>query len=1277
MALKPHPRRALRRLRFWLGALLAGVIIALAAAMALGQILLPLAARDPQRVAALLSRELGRPVSFARMQGVWRPGGPELTLTDLTLGARAGGRALHLAQARLRFSFGRLFWPDRHWIELSASGLDLAIRRDAGGRWHIAGFGGAGPGAGQGLYSLPVDLKLTGLDIEIQPGPAQPRYRLRADAVLISDRDDALRFGAYLRRAGMRRDLRVAGRFRADGSDGTLYLSLPRSDLGLLARDVLAGGYALTRGEGSVQAWLHWRDGRLQSLRAGVDLDDLALSGPDGRAAQLRRLAGTLAAWHEGAQWRLAWSQDPAARGEAPGRAWAVLARRPGGLWLRAQAQALELTPLAPLAGLLPQAPPALSRWLGMAALHGRIEHADLRWYGAGAYSFVAAVRRLGWAPSARLPGIDSLDFTALGDHGAIALQLPRQPLVFRDPHVFRTPLALDALSATLVARPVPRGWQVGIGALEFAAPHYAGSVGGSVLLLPGQPRPVLDLYAAVTRADLTAAKLFWPINILHPRVVEWLDRALVSGTVRDGRVVFRGDLRDWPFRDDQGEFQALARFDDASLAFNPHWPAATGVEGTALFENTGLTVRAHAGQMLGVPVHSAVARISDLGNAELVLAAAGEDAAAPLLAWVRQTPISDAFREAIRPLAVSGRAGWSFTLVLPVKDVHAFVLDGRGALHNVGVRAPDWKLEVSGIDGTLHFGRGGIRAAGLSARFRGTPGTLALAAGADTGQPQRLFQASLQGTFAAAPLLADVPALAPWVPRLSGRAPMTLGIEVDRGSGAQPATRTLSVQSDLAGMRVDLPAPLDKPAAQALPLTLHIGLPFAGGTLEGRLGGSGTPLLSVRGRLPDGPAGRALALGLGLSDAPPPPPAGAAGGLALAGSTPRLDVSGWATIGAGNNSTGARWPLSGSVETGEGLLFGRAFKNLHLTLASDAQGLEVAAAAPALAGTVRLPPDFRRAGISARLQRLYWPAEGGSTQSGTPAAPAPMTTVDPAALPPLHLTVDDFHLGAAQFGAAQFESVPIADGMRIERLSSHSPNVSMSAQGTWTGNAQRNHTRMVIDFRAADLGRMLEALGYQNLVAGGRTVAHIDASWPGAPSAFALDALDGTLSLDVSGGRILEVKPGAGRLLGLFSITELPRRLVFDFGDVFRKGFAFDSIKGHFTLGDGSAVTHDLEIRGPAADIKVDGRTGLRAHDYDQTVSVYPKVGSTLPVIGAVAGGPVGAAAGLALQGLLGSGLSQASGTTYKVTGSWDKPVVVKLDQDRARPARASSSRG
>jgi len=1228
------------------------------------------------------------------MHGIWRPGGPELTLSNLTLGARTGAPLLRLAEAKLRFSFGRLFWPDRHWIELSARGLDLQLARDAAGSWHVAGFGGAAGNGGQSLYSLPVDLKLTDLRVEVQPGPASPRFGFIADAVLISDRDDALRFGANLRRDGMTHDVRVAGRFSADGHAGTLYVDVADADLGRLARDVMVSGYALTRGRGSLRAWLHWREGRLQQAQAIFDVADVALSGAQARAAQMPRLTGTLDVRRDGAMWHLRYA-TPAPRGQAPGLLQAVFTRHAGEPWLRVQIADLQLAPLVPLAGLLPQTPPGLSQWLGVAALQGRIGHADLRWYGPRAYSFVAAVHDLGCAPTGSLPGIDRLDGVLRGDQRAVALELPRQPLTLRYPHVFRNPFVFTALSATLAAWHSAAGWKIGIGALDLDAAQFAGSATGTILLRPGQAKPVLDVYAALRRADVAAAKLFWPINIISPKGVAWLDRALVNGRVENARAVFRGDTADWPFRDNRGQFQALARFREASLDFDPHWPQAVDLAGTALFENAGLTVNATQGSVLGNPLRRALARISDLGDITLALSAEGAGQAPQLLDFVRKTPISKHFRDAIKPLRIGGSAGWSFTLVLPLHDVHQFALDGTAQLRQVGVEAPEWQLAVRKINGPMQFNRGGISASGLTAEFRGTPATLTIAAGSDTGVPGRALQASLAGQFDAATLLRGIAALQPYVPRLQGRAPVTLGLRIDTEhgvasapggaapasgastaagvvaasgveAGATGATRTLSVDSTLVGMRLNLPAPLDKPAAASLPLHLEIGLPFAGARLRGTLGGE---LLSASGRLPAA-AGQGFALSLGLGGTPPPPlPAGVAGGLALAGSTPQLDVSGWSAISAGNSS-GARWPLSGSVQTPDALLFGRVFKDLQLQLHSSAQGLQVQASCPTLVGNLILPDDPQRAGITANLKRLYWPAEGAGSEPGTPAAAVPMAAVDPASLPPLHLRVDDFHLGAARFGSANFQSTPIAGGLRIDQLDSHSPNVSMRAQGNWMGDAQNNRTQMNIEFGAADLGRMLEALGYQNLVGGGRTVAHLDASWPGAPSAFALDALDGTLKIAVTEGRILEVKPGAGRLLGLFSIAELPRRLLFDFGDVFRKGMAFDSIRGNFTLGNGDAVTHDLEIRGPAADIKVDGRTGLRAHDYDQTVSVFPKVGSTLPLLGAVAGGPVGAAAGLALQGLLGSGLAQASGTTYKVTGSWEKPLIVKIN-----PAPAGST--
>jgi uncharacterized protein YhdP len=196
----------------------------------------------------------------------------------------------------------------------------------------------------------------------------------------------------------------------------------------------------------------------------------------------------------------------------------------------------------------------------------------------------------------------------------------------------------------------------------------------------------------------------------------------------------------------------------------------------------------------------------------------------------------------------------------------------------------------------------------------------------------------------------------------------------------------------------------------------------------------------------------------------------------------------------------------------------------------------------------------------------------------------------------------------------------------------------------------------------------MMGAFGYDGLVNGGKTHDQLDASWPGAPNALSLATMDGTLSINVSNGRIPEAtSPGVGRLLGLVSLAELPRRLTLDFGDVFGKGLGFDSIAGDFHLANGNATTDNLVIAGSSANISITGRTGLRAKDYDQEMRVVPHVGNSLPLVGAVVGGPIGAAAGFAVQGLLGKGLNQAASARYKITGTWDKPVMTLIEKHAA----------
>ncbi len=418
--------------------------------------------------------------------------------------------------------------------------------------------------------------------------------------------------------------------------------------------------------------------------------------------------------------------------------------------------------------------------------------------------------------------------------------------------------------------------------------------------------------------------------------------------------------------------------------------------------------------------------------------------------------------------------------------------------------------------------------------------------------------------------------------------------------------------------------------------------------------------------------------------------------GLRIRGHARLLDATGWLQHAVAGSGSGGPGLDSIDVEADRARVFGNDFRALKIkaTPAADALGIDVDG--PGMLGHFSVPAgDLRKRGITGRLQRLYWPKDqpvtpnqtlaraldkqpGMAPVSAASARSAPVATepsaddpaatgINPASLPPLHLWVGDLRLGQARLGEARLETWPTGQGMHIDQLRALSRKVQITASGDWNGDAGNSHTRLAIDFAAEDVGSLLGALGYEGLFDGGKTRARLDARWPGAPSALALANMDGTLSINVTRGHIPEVAAGVGRLFGLVSVAELPRRLSLDFGDVFGKGLAFDAISGDFRLGGGNATTSDLKIVGPAAEIRISGRTGLRTHDYDQQVLVVPHLGGSLPVVGAVVGGPVGAAAGFAVQGLLGKGLNKAASARYRVTGTWEKPVMTLIEKHGA----------
>jgi uncharacterized protein YhdP len=416
---------------------------------------------------------------------------------------------------------------------------------------------------------------------------------------------------------------------------------------------------------------------------------------------------------------------------------------------------------------------------------------------------------------------------------------------------------------------------------------------------------------------------------------------------------------------------------------------------------------------------------------------------------------------------------------------------------------------------------------------------------------------------------------------------------------------------------------------------------------------------IALRFDLPEGaavPRAGVLRLGGGRADMPP------AGYLRIQGASETVNLDGWldlvldqAAHGKDMGGLALEW---GRFTARELIFLDRIFNDVNVNFSVEEAGVRAEFTAADLAGTVRYTTGVSGShSLSAEFERLVL---------GAPVSSGVEMETNPGELPALHLYAKSLQYAGIEWGATRIEAYPIANGFHFDKIDTSSERLRVQASGDWLLDEQGHRSDFDIHFASESLGDFLHSLDFASPVQGGQTLVYFNAWWPGAPGAFALSRLNGELDFSVVGGNITGASAGSGRLLGLLSVQALPKRLALDFRDVFDSGFVFDEATGTFRMENGMAATDNVVLKSSAASISVSGRTDLVAKEYDQLLTIRPGVGNTLPIIGALAAGPGGAAAGLALQGLLQDQLAEATQVRYAITGTWEDPQFEPIEVER-----------
>ncbi|HLB57266.1 MAG TPA: DUF3971 domain-containing protein, partial [Gammaproteobacteria bacterium] len=306
------------------------------------------------------------------------------------------------------------------------------------------------------------------------------------------------------------------------------------------------------------------------------------------------------------------------------------------------------------------------------------------------------------------------------------------------------------------------------------------------------------------------------------------------------------------------------------------------------------------------------------------------------------------------------------------------------------------------------------------------------------------------------------------------------------------------------------------------------------------------------------------------------------------------------------------------------------------------------------VAGQFIVPLEKTPQPLQARLKYIYLPEISENNKK----------LVDPKILPALDFVVDNARYKDKNLGQISFNTVPNQRGLTIKSFTLNSSLLNLRAEGEWELQKNNYFTHLQGDLNTPNVSNFLNAWGLksENLVgSGGKTDFNL--TWKGAPYSPTMASMSGNIGIKLTEGRIVDLgsstdtKMGFGRMLNIFSLQTIPRRLSLDFSDIFEKGYSFDIMKGDFKLENGNAFTRNAYFNGPIARVEIHGRVGFGARDYDLFLSVTPYVTSSLPVVATIAGGPLAGLATWLVDKVVSHEVSKVATYHYAVSGSWNNP--------------------
>lgn len=834
----------------------------------------------------------------------------------------------------------------------------------------------------------------------------------------------------------------------------------------------------------------------------------------------------------------------------------------------------------------------------------------------------------------------------------------------------YKLPDALDALAGAQSTRLTAEAKNIGSDKLQLSVkakmmhPDFAGDIDAQWK----KEGEKIDASANFERIDLASLHRYVPLTE-YAELRQSLQNVIQKGVASNVRVSLKGKSL--------GDLRIAGKVEDAQFTLpqkadtpKTPWANLSQTYFNFDFNGTKLELKNISSELAGISSKGS-ARIVDIKKPVIEANIEMTGSMASALQLVRTEPLKTIIKDVLATSEGTGNITSKLQLTVPMANPSAVKVQGF-------VQLQDNDFVLNATTPALSNLKGRINISGTGFQFNNVQANLLGGAIALSGNTQKI---SGTGTVSAESLAAWplMPLRTQLVGRIKGKAPYSFSLE------PRPGGAGLVIESTLVGMQLDLPAPLDKPAAITMPLRVQ----------QVKINATQDRLLISLAHFIKAEFVRNLSPDIAK-------PAVVQRGSVAVASSPNyvqelvlpeqgvnamlhmdfLDTSSWTTLLGNTNNTNAEASYIPSQIAAQ-------FETLRFANRSFTQ---VVVGASRVGRTWRLnanASDFNGYGeyrqtasdqtgqVYLRLAKLILPDAGSQTQIEQLLQSAPER------IPALDVVVDDFEVTGKKVGRLELlavnqrslgllstvQSPSQAQEWRVQKLNINNSDAALKATGVWLPSSDSQVARRVdmqFNLDITDAGALLDRFGALGTLKAGKGSLQGRVAWVGSPWSINIPTLSGLLKMEMSKGQFLKIEPGrAGRFFNVLSLQALPRLLTLDFRDVFSDGFAFDSLSGDAQMTNGVLATQNLQMKSVLALVSMDGTVDLAKETQNLHVLVLPDINAGGASLIATLINPVIGAATYLAQLVLRRPVIAAATKEYNIQGSWLEPQITQTKRN------------